>query len=401
MTAVYNAFPMEVLMGMIQAELANVPVLHDAAKMWTEARAWIEEAQVQLNSRISELTPEWTDDNGRQLQEKMQRSVAELKFWGDRIDLAKPAETLTTLASGITETHQTMLGLEAAYSAAVSASLLNPFAAMEALAIQQAAGTKMTQLGGEFDLSMLQVVEASGIKSPDHMVPTVAPSAEGNTPADFIAAAQAGMDTLSEFQGLGESLGAGGGNSDVSLPEIPGYDGTSGVSLAGLAPSQPSAGALSPLGGLPGGSGSAPVSSGVLGGFGVAGGMAGLPVAAKPVGAKKAPSLASEALPGTATSSGAKASASPMSPMMPPNAGGQATAGTLRPGSNDQPTGRNGASRRTSSGGSDGVPAKLRGRAANGNPDAGFTLARGRRPGESESGSVQMLDEDLWRPNSR
>ncbi|MFC9258144.1 hypothetical protein [Amycolatopsis thailandensis] len=399
MTAVYNPFPMEVLMGMIHAELANVPTLHDAAKMWTEARAWIDEAQVKLNSRVSELTPEWTDNNGRQLQEKMQRSIAELKFWGDRIDMAKPAETLTTLASGITEAHQTMLGLEAAYSAAVSASLLNPLAAMEALAIQQAAGSRMTALGGQFDLSMLQVVEASGIKSPDHMVPTVGPAAEGNTPADFIKAAQAGMDTLSEFQGLGESLGVGGGGSgsDVSLPEIPGYDGSSGVSLAGLAPSQPLAGAVPSLGGLPGGSGSAPMPSGLLGGLGAAGGLAGLPVAAKPVGAKKAPSLASEVLPGTATPSGAKAAASPMSPMTPPNAGGQNTAGTLRPSSGDQPTGRNGAARRAASGKSDGVPVKLRGRAANGAPDTGFTLARGRRSGESESGSVQMLDEDLWR----
>ncbi|WP_181774793.1 hypothetical protein [Amycolatopsis pittospori] len=400
MTAVYNPFPMEMLMGMIRAEHAKVPVLHEAAQMWTEARSWIEDAQVKLNSRVSELTPEWTDDNGRQLQEKMQRSVAELKFWGDRIDMAKPAETLTTLASGITEAYLEMQGLEVAYNLA----RLNPLGAFEMLAIQQAAGSRMTLLGGQFDVSMLQVVEASGIKSPDHMVPTVGPAAEGNTPADFIKAAQAGMDTLSEFQGLGESLGVGGSGGtapDVSLPDIPGYEGSSGVSLAGLAPLPTAAGSVPSLGGLPGGSGAPPVPSGLLGGLGAAGGMAGLPVAAKPVGAKRAPSLASEVQPGATTSSGAKAASSPMSPMSPPHAGGQNTAGTLRPGSSDQPTGRNGSTRRASSGGSDGVPAKLRGRAANGNPDAGFTLPRDRRSGETESGSVQMLDEDLWRTTSR
>ncbi|MFI5564041.1 hypothetical protein ACIA2T_32540 [Amycolatopsis japonica] len=401
MAVPYNLLPIEAHLAMITAEQANVAVLTDAARMWTESRAWIESASTELHTRVGELSPTWQDDAGRAHEERAQRSLAELQFWGERIDLAQPAETLTTLASGIQETMQEVSLLHSQYMAAIA----NPLTAWAAPLIQQASGARMTALGAQFDMSMLKVVSASGIQQPDHMMPeTPQASTEGNSPADFIKAAEAGMNALSEVQGLAESLGVGGGSggtgSDVSVPEIPGYDGASGVSLAGLAPLPTAAGAVSALGGLPGGSGAPPVPTGLLGGIGVAAGT-GLPVAAKPIGTKKAPSLASEIQPGAAGSSSTKATTGPMSPMAPPHAGGQNTASTLRPSSSDQPVGRNGSGRRASSGGSDGVPAKLRGRAANGNPDAGFTLARDRRPGESESGSVQMLDEDLWRTNSR
>lgn len=415
MAVPYNVLPIEMQLAMITAEQANVAVLTDAAKMWTECRAWIENARAELHTRVGELSPSWQDDAGRAHEEKAQRSLAELQFWGDRIDAAQPAETLTTLASAIPEALQTVTGLYQQYVAALS----NPFTAWMAPAFQQAAGVRMTALGAQFDMSMLKVVAASGIQSPEHMIPTVGPAAEGNSPADFVKAAEAGMNALSEVQGLAESVGVGGGGTGAdlpslpSLPELPGQAGSSGLSLAGLAPSPVPAGAVPALGGLPGGSGAPPVPMGTLGGFGVAGGLGGLPAAAKPVAGKRAPSLASEIQPGAATTASAKSTASAMPPMMPPHGGsggqggggqrggGQGTAGTLRPGSPEQPTGRSGSGRRPSSGGSDGVPAKLRGRAANGNPDAGFTLPRGPRSGEAESDSVQLLDEDLWRAGSR
>ncbi|MBB5852040.1 hypothetical protein ACFQ05_02050 [Amycolatopsis umgeniensis] len=377
MAVPYNLLPIEMHLAMISAEQANVAVLTDAARMWTESRAWIENASTELHTRVGELSPTWQDDAGRAHEEKAQRSLAELRFWGERIDLAQPAETLTTLAGGIQETMQEVAVLHGQYMAAIS----NPFTAWAAPLIQQASGARMTALGAQFDMSMLKVVSASGIQQPDHLMPEMPQaSAEGNSPADFIKAAEAGMNALSEVQGLAESVGVGGGSGsslpDVSIPDIPGYDGSSGVSLAGLAPLPAAAGAVPSLGGLPGGSGAPPVPTGLLGGIGAAGGMAGLPVAAKPVGTKKAPSLASEIQPGAATPSGAKAATSPMSPMSPPHAGGQNTASTLRPSSSDQPTGRNGAARRASSGKSDGVPEKLRGRAAKGSPDGQFTLRR-------------------------
>ncbi|KZB81477.1 hypothetical protein [Amycolatopsis regifaucium] len=398
MAVPYNLLPIEMHMAMITAEQANVPVLTDAAKMWTEVRAWIESARAELHTRAGELAPDWQDEGGREHEEKVQRTLAELKFWGDRIDAAQPAETLTTLAAAIPEALQVVTGFYESYLTALS----SPLTAWAAPGFQQLAGTRMTALGGQFDMSMLKVVAASGIQSPGDLMPTAVTAAEGNSPADFINAAKAGMEALTEVQGLAESVGVGGGGTggEVSLPEVPGQTGTSGVSLAGLTAVPAAVSPMPSPGGITPGTGTPPVPTGGLGGFGVASGLAGIP-AAKPAAGKRAPSLASEIQPGTASPSTAKAASSPMSPMMPPHGGGQNTAGTLRPGSSEQPTGRSGASRRQASGGSDGVPAKLRGRAANGNPDAGFTLARGRQSGETESGSVQMLDEDLWRPNSR
>jgi hypothetical protein len=152
------------------------------------------------------------------------------------------------------------------------------------------------------------------------------------------------------------------------------------------------------LGGLPSGAGAAPVPAGMGGLPGLlgTGGLAGLPGSARAVAAKRAPSLASEIRPGTATQPTAKAAGSGVPPMMSPP-GGQGAAGTLRPGSAEHPTGRAGGSRRPTVR-TDGVPAKLRGRAAGGSPEAGFTLPRGRRDTESEPKSVQLLDEELWRP---
>ncbi len=405
----YQLLPIEMHFEMAKAEAGKVHVLLEAAGMWTEVRRWIDTTATELSTRVGELGPYWTDDAGRLHEEEAQRTLAELKFWGDRIDAAKPTEKLTTLASNVSATAAAVATLYADYQIA-SKSL---FGAPLAFALQQASGVKMTELGGDFDLSMLSVCAAAGIESPADLVTSQETvPAEGNSPTDFLAAAEAGMTALTELQGLAETAGSfGGDGAGTQLPTSEGLSGlgsspnaSSGISLAGLATLPPAAGAaLPPLGGLPGGSGLPPMPSGLLGGLGAAGGLGGIPAGAKPVAGKRAPSLASEIQPGAAASAGAKSAGAGTPPMMSPHGGGggQATAGTLRPGSSDQPTGRNGSARRASSGKTDGVPAKLRGRASHGTPDAGFTLARGHRSDETESGSVQMLDEDLWRPTSR
>ncbi|GAA4523864.1 hypothetical protein [Amycolatopsis samaneae] len=407
MVVPYNLLPIEMHLAMITAEQGNIPVLTDAARMWTECRAWIDQAAAELNTRVGELTPEWQDDAGRAHEEKVQRSLAELKMWGERIDAAKPAETLTTLASAIPGKVQEVTALHEAYQAA----LLNPFTAGMAPLIQQASGAVMTEMGAHYDMSMLKVVAASGIQNPGELMPAQQQSStEGNSPADFIKAAEAGMNALTEVEGLAESLGMGGGggqgdgtSAPVDLSSLPGTGGhdPSGLSLAGLAPAtspMPVSGAA--LGAAASGAGAPPVPSGMPGIFGAAGGMAGIPTMAKPVAGKKAPSLASEIRPGAATPAAAKSTGTSMPPMMPAHGGQSGTAGTLRPGSGEQPTGRSGGSRRPAAG-TDGVPSKLLGRSAKGNPDAEFTLSRGRRAGETDADSVQLLDEELWRPERR
>ncbi|WP_410635250.1 hypothetical protein [Amycolatopsis sp. cmx-4-83] len=399
MVVPYNLLPIELHRDMVQAEQAKVPVLLDAAKMWTECREWIDAASTELNTRAGRLTPEWQDDAGRAHEEKTQRSLAELKMWGERIDAARPAETLTTLASSISDALAEVMTCYAAYCAAD----LNPLTAIPAkIAAQQASAFRMNALGAQFDVSMLKVVAASGMQSPGDLMPTPKAAAEGNSPADFVKAAEAGMSALTELEGLAESAGVGSGGGtggDSPLPGLPGLgqDVSSGLSLAGLSPATalPLSGAA--LGGLPGGGGAAPVASALPGMFGAAGGLGAIPTLAKPVAGKRAPSLASEVRPGTATPASAKPAGSSMPPMMPPHGGSGAAAGTLRPGSPEQPTGRGGAGRRAAAA-TDGVPAKLRGRSANGSPDAGFTLPRGRRTGETDADSVQLLDEELWQP---
>ncbi|NBH04471.1 hypothetical protein GTY80_14575, partial [Amycolatopsis sp. SID8362] len=235
MVVPYNLLPIELHRDMVQAEQAKVSVLLDAAKMWTECREWIDAASTELNTRVGRLTPEWQDDAGRAHEEKTQRSLAELKMWGERIDAAQPAETLTTLASSISEAYTEVMACYAAYCAAD----LNPLTALPAkIAAQQASAFRMNALGGQFDVSMLKVVAASGLQSPGDLMPTPKAAAEGNSPADFVKAAEAGMSALTELEGLAESVGVGGGG-DSSVPPVPGLtgqDGSAGPSLAGLSP---------------------------------------------------------------------------------------------------------------------------------------------------------------------
>ena len=405
MAVPYNFLPIEMHVAMSTAELANVPVLMDAAKMWTEVRAWIESARVELHTKAHNLTPHWKDDVGRALEEKFQRSLAELKMWGERIDASQVVGTLTTLASAIPQAHQTVLGLHQSYVAALS----NPFTAPSAPAFQQASGAAMTALGGQFDMSMLKVCTAAGIKSPADLIPGSEGGAAGSSAdaASAIEAATQAMTALQSLSSAGSELanmaggGGPGGPGDLGGPN--GLEGLSGgPSLAGLIPDLGPVVSALPANAVPGAggaplSGGAPVPMGTLGVSGLGGG-AGLSPLAKPV-AKRAPSTAgAEVRPGTLSPSGANGTASPGSmppPMMPPQAGNHTTAGTLRPGAAEHPTGRSRKAHRAAEG-TEGVPTELRGRSGTGDPTFGFTQ---RRRGTGEAGSMQLLDEDLWQAN--
>ncbi|HVV09006.1 hypothetical protein [Amycolatopsis sp.] len=394
MVVPYNFLPVELMWPMIEAQHSKVPELTDAARMWTQVRQWIEDTSTQLNTRVGELAPQWTDEAGREHEAKAQRTLSELKMWGERLDAARIPDGLNALAGTVEATYVTMQGINAAYNAAK----LNPAAWPTLPGLQQAAGTAMTALGGQFDTSMLQVVSGSGLGSPGDVLPEgPQPAKDGNSPADFIKAAtsgvnaaSAGMDTLSALQDLGSSVTGTDLSSALAQPGSVSA-GSTGPTLAGLAPSLTPVAGLS-LGSLPS-AGTPPVPSGMFGwAGGAAGAAAGLMPAARPVAGKRAPSLASEPEPGRAEESATKPSTGAMAPMMPRT--GTNTAGTLHPGS-VEPGSRSSSGRKSASG-TDGVPATLRGRSRT--EEAGeFTLARRRGEDDTDSGSVQLLDEDLWR----
>ncbi|MEU6265068.1 hypothetical protein [Saccharopolyspora shandongensis] len=378
----YNLLPIEAHMAMITAEQANVAVLTDAARMWTEVRSWIEEARVELHTRAGELSPQWKDDAGRAHEEKVQRSLAELTMWADRIDAAQPVETLTTLAGAIPEALGTVTGLYESYMLAMS----NPLTMGMAPAFQQAAGARMSALGAQFDMSMLKVVAASGLQSPGDVLPAPKgglPVVEGS-PSEFLKAANAGMDVLSELQNLASSMTDGATAPDVS--------GATGPSLAGATPVTGPVPNAHLGAGLPSVSGP-PVPSGGLGWAGAAGGAGMMPLA-KPVAGKRAPSLAAEVKPGTAAAAGTKPVTGAMPPPMIPPSAGQGAAGTLRPGSAEQSGGRTESKRKPA--GTDGVPESLRGRSGG---DAAFHRTSGQRTRDTDSGPSRLLEDELWQVN--
>ncbi|WP_410661626.1 hypothetical protein [Amycolatopsis sp. lyj-112] len=400
----YNMLPIEMHMEMINAENGSVPVLNDAARMWTEVRGWIGAAQVELHTRVAELSPQWTDENGRAMEEKTQRTLAELKMWGERIDAAQPAAALTTLAASIPATLAAVTGFYDSYLAVVGIPIVGQAAAAT---FQQLSATAMNALAVEFDMSIGQVVAASGVQNPAEVLPTQQVSTEGNSPTDVLEAATAGMTTLQELQDLSSSLtsgGSGGAGLDSSAlsPNVPGWSAGGGPSLAGLTSTLPPVTPGLPTGlpgaGLPPMSG-APVASG-LGLLGAAGaGAGGLPMSKAAMAKRAAAQSIAEGAPTAAGANtgtaGKSATGGSPPPMMPP-AGGHATPpGTLQPGSADQPTGRAGSSRKTAVG-TEGVPAELRGRSGSGDPAFGLRKPKRPRTGESESASVELLDKELW-----
>ncbi|RSM76680.1 hypothetical protein DL991_24775 [Amycolatopsis sp. WAC 01375] len=397
--------PIEMHVEMIKAENGNISVLTDAARMWTEVRGWIDAAQVELHTRVAELSPQWTDENGRAMEEKTQRTLAELKMWGERIDAAQPAAALNTLATSIPATAAAVAGFYSSYLAAIGI----PFGlgAAAAAGFQQLSATAMNTLAAEFDMSIGQVVAASGVRNPAEVLPAQQVSAEGNSPTDVLKAATAGMTTLQELQDLSSSLTSGGSGGATGLDSsalgqnIPGWSADGGPSLAGLTstvpPVNPGLPAGLPGAGLPPVSG-APVASG-LGLLGAAGtGAGGLPMSKAAVSKRAAQSIAEGAPTAAGTNTGATAKPATgggTPPMMPPASGHASPPGTLQPGAANQPTGRAGSSRKTAEG-TEGVPAELRGRSGSGDQAFGRRQPKRPRTGESESTSVQLLDKELW-----
>ncbi|RSM63714.1 hypothetical protein DMH03_14705 [Amycolatopsis sp. WAC 01376] len=397
--------PIEMHVEMIKAENGNISVLTDAARMWTEVRGWIDAAQVELHTRVAELSPQWTDENGRAMEEKTQRTLAELKMWGERIDAAQPAAALNTLAASIPATAAAVAGFYSSYLAAIGA----PFGlgAAAAAGFQQLSATAMNTLAAEFDMSIGQVVAASGVRNPAEVLPAQQVSTEGNSPADVLKAATAGMTTLQELQDLSSSLTSGGSGGATGLDSsalgqnIPGWSADGGPSLAGLTSTLPQVTpglpAGLPGGGLPPVSG-APVASG-LGLLGAAGtGAGGVPMSKAAVTKRATQSIAEGAPTAAGTNTGATAKPATgggTPPMMPPASGQASPPGTLQPGSANQPTGRAGSSRKTAEG-TEGVPAELRGRSGSGDQAFGRLAPKRPRTGESESTSVQLLDKELW-----
>lgn len=378
MVVPYNAIPIETHMAMITAEQANVPVLADAAKMWTEVRTWIESARVDLHTRVNNLMPHWKDEAGRELEEKFQRTDAELKMWGERIDGAQVVETLTTLATSIPEAFQTVSGLYQSYLAAIS----NPFTAPAAVAFQQAAGTRMTALGAQFDMSMLKVCAAAGIKSPSDVLPE-GPKFEPGSTKDVLEAATATVGALESLESLASAaLTPSGGSGGSGVPKLPDFPTPSltGPSLAGVDLTPVSTAAL-PSGVPSGGGGGLPALSGAPMAMGLPTGPA-TPTSpgaamARPTGKRPMPD--SRAL--TAKPAGG------IMPMMPPH-GMHPQNGTVRPSTQDHQQTRSRTTRRPANG-TDGVPTELRGRATD--PTPAFTYHQPQQPS----------DDELWEPTTR
>ncbi|ONF72561.1 hypothetical protein [Amycolatopsis keratiniphila] len=393
---------MEVIVGCISQTQACIPVLTEKSRMWKEARAWVEDAKVELQTRANDLAPDWTDDAGRAFEEKTELSLADLTLWGQRIDDSQVSEKLAELAASLPGTEAVVLGLAAEYEAFM---LTLNFPA--AFAAQQQAGAALSTLGTRFDLAMLSMCTAAGIANPADILPGF-PQITGSA-ADAVKTADAAVNLLTEVQSLTESLGVGSGGT---LPDTSGLldgwtgsevpsasnPGGGGLSLAGLAPNALTPGPLvgAPSSGLSGGgmppSGLASLPPMPLGTLGAAGGLGGMPASRAGVG-KRASSPMAEIPPGgTIGSSKGAPGGGMMPPGMPQHGAG--TTGTVRPGAAEHPHERSEDQRPAL--GTDGVATALRGRAvdAEGN---GFTIPGHRRAAESDTGSLQLLEDDTWK----
>jgi len=345
----YNLVPMEMLVAMSTAEVANAPGYLDAARMWTEVRTWIDGARTELRTRSESLLPHWQDAAAQDWATKVQADDADLAGWASRIDASQVSATLTTLSGAITRTHMEVLALHGQYLAALS----NPLTAWAALGFQQAAGSVMTALGAEFDMAIAKTASAAGVKAPDIPTVEIKPSADGNTAEDAVKALTATSGAMSELETLATTMGfgqgGGTGNSGDYTGNLP--------SLAGVAPTMPSGANLTAA--TPG-AGAAPTLSGMSLPYGTLG-TTGLPVTAKPLAAKRAPVAAADVSPAAqnpAAATQARSGSAPP-PMMPPM-GGQAAA-AVRPAGSNAPTGQSRTTRKRTDA-TNAVPADLRGR---------------------------------------
>lgn len=347
----YNLLPMEMLVAMSSAEVANAPGYLDAARMWTDVRTWIDSARTELRTRSESLLPHWQDAAARDWAMRVQADDADLAGWAARIDASQVSATLTTLSGAITRTHAEVMALHGQYMAALS----NPLTAWAAVGFQQAAGAVMSALGAQFDVAIAKTASAAGVKPPDVPTVEVKPSADGNTPEDAVKALTATADAMSELEtlasglGFGQSGGYSSGGHGGGLPALAGVDTATTVPSANLTAAAP-------------GAGTAPTLSGMGLPYGTLG-TSGLPVTAKPLAAKRAPVAAADVAPVSGTpAAAASATAGGVPPMVPPMAG-QTAGAAVRPASSTAPAGRSRTTRKRADA-TGAVPADLRGRSA-------------------------------------
>ncbi|WP_330186381.1 hypothetical protein KZZ52_18685 [Dactylosporangium sp. AC04546] len=357
---------MEAIVAAINAELPRAAWAEGAASAFTEASAWIWATVQQWSTRQGELDPEWVDTNGQEHTVKIQQAVASLTGWGERLDGAQMPATLTEVAGAIRATHATITAnIYPRYLAAISNPLTWGIAAecvAEATAALTALTATQTRAMFQFASSVGQLPNDLVAGATDAATNAVADAAtavkvvaaaEGNSPEDFIAVADAGVDLVDAGLGVVQKgVDLVGGLSLAGAPSAALPDAASGLSLGALSPT------ANPV--VPGGLG----GFGGLGWAGAAGGN-GLMSVANPVVGRWAPVLAAEARPGVLTPAAVKPTGGSLPPVVPPMVG-QHAAGTLRPGSGP---GHHGAVRsvtgRRAAAAGDGVPAKLRGRSGN------------------------------------
>lgn len=346
----YNLLPMEMLVAMSSAEVANAAGYLDAARMWTDVRGWIDSARTELRTRSESLLPHWQDQAARDWATKVQADDADLAGWAARIDASQVSATLTTLSGAITRTHMEVVALHGQYLAALS----NPLTAWAAVGFQQAAGAVMTALGAEFDMAIAKTATAAGVKAPDIPTVEVKPSAKGNTPEDAVKALTATSGAMSELETLAKSLGFGQGGTGSTGDYAGGLPSLAGVGTT--LPSSPNLTSAAPV------AGTAPTLSGMSLPYGTLG-TTGLPMAAKPLAAKRAPVAAADVSPTVQTPAAATQAKTGtlQPPMMPPTAGQSAAA--VRPTGSNAPTGQSRIARKRTDA-TNAVPTDLRGRSS-------------------------------------
>lgn len=418
----YTGEEIEKQLAYIRAENAGHPArLMRASAMWKGLHAQLSTVAQNLHSGSATLSPQWRDSVGILMGDRVDRTVASLNEWIDKIatqpataleDLARAIQTtlgqveaiyarylqeLRTLATYSMATEADVAALKARY-AQEAGQVMDKLAEQFATTAQAVAGS----LGGEYDGPLSSGGPSGGATSSGAAqagAPAGAPAggAAGGAPAGAGAspagAAPAGAMPAGAAQGGAVPSGAGPSLAGLGSPTIPPSIPPS--SIPPLSPSLPSAGGGSiglpplatPTAGLGGIRG--PVSAG-----GAA--VPSIPRVANP-GATTIPAAVPNA-PVVPTGLAGSSSGSPsgagrfggVPPMVPPmGAGVGSNSGQPKPGNGKGTEATKGKPQR----GTPGVPAKLRGSA----PErAGSAVPRSSRRRDDEPTTIELLDEEVW-----
>jgi len=444
----YTTMDIAKLLLIATAEKGHAARIQPSIDRWIAYEVELQNSGRSLESESSSTGSQWPDAAGKLFLQRANENVATIRQKQQAVATSNVVGRLGLLRDGIgtaytevldaynqyaNQTYPDQAAMDAAakQAAQVAGGALNKLATLFVAA--GAATNKASGPGIVWDGPKTGESSAPGGPPGGGAAPTSAPAAApGGAPASAPAGAPAGGDAA-------ESAGGGGGASPAGAPSggaaaTPSPAGSlspAGPSLAGLtAPTPignlspsgvpispnltptPMTGALippvtgnlgtgiRPMGGL------TPGAIRPTGGFGSAG-VTSIPKAGTAVAAS-APSAAGQA-PASAETTGAQTANRPLgtsgtTPMMPPMAGGLGGAGAggaPRAGTAD-PAARRERPPRTVPG----VPPKLRGRAGKLDGKSTFLTppgrsTPGRRDEDSESTTVQLLDEDLWQVETR